>query len=105
MPRDDVAGFVSAGQDALVCIGHWHNNYAMYLHFMYLVEEAPPVENAEELVAAARPYPFRYKRPDALTVADGAALPSDKLGISGHRQLARALALTNPDLTDPCSQL
>eukprot|EP01051_Picozoa_sp_SAG22_P033796 SAG22_NODE_14987_length_360_cov_0.647510_1_plen_36_part_10 len=29
---------------------------------MRLVEEAPPIENAEELVAAARPYPFRYKR-------------------------------------------
>ena len=56
MPRDDVAGFVSAGQDALVCIGHWHNNYAMYLHFMYLVEEAPPYR------VAAVSYPFRFRR-------------------------------------------
>jgi hypothetical protein len=38
---------------------------------MRLVEEAPPIENAEELVAKARPYPFRYKRPDALRVEDG----------------------------------
>lgn len=56
MPRRDVAGLVPPGVDGLVCVGHWHNHFALYVHFLYLVEDAPPYR------VAAVSYPFRFRR-------------------------------------------
>lgn len=56
MPRRDVTGLVPPGLDGLVCIGHWHNDFSLYMHFMYLVENVPPYR------VTAVSYPFRFRR-------------------------------------------
>ena len=44
-----------AGRNGFVCVGHWHNLFMMYFHFLYFIEAAPPYP----LVAASHPFRFR----------------------------------------------
>ena len=44
------------GAGGLVCVGHWHDGYQMYFHFLYELDPAPP--HAVRAVS----YPFRFRR-------------------------------------------
>ena len=73
------------GQPGRVCIGHWHNDFSMYFHFLYFMERWPPYR----ITSAS--FPFRF-RPFYADERDRTQFVAGTLRIGGTLHISLGIA-------------